>query len=183
MAMAFETMVEWLLKQQQQLSQQQRLLQERESEIEKQQTEIEQLKDSLDKLKNRSSKNSSIPPSSDQLKKPSDKKKRKKGKKRGPKYDHKGTTRNGFGTPDQVLPLEMENCPVCGTELELTEGAPEKVRQVAELVEQPVEIREYHRPLYQCPNCGWSGYSPMPWGVKEGFSYGGRLCRIVGWLG
>lgn len=23
----------------------------------------------------------------------------------------------------------------------------------------------------------------MPWGVKEGFSYGGRLCSIVGWLG
>ena len=56
MAMAVETMVEWLLKQQQQLSQQQRLLQEREREIEKQLQEIEQLKDSLDKLKNRSSK-------------------------------------------------------------------------------------------------------------------------------
>lgn len=58
-----------------------------------------------------------------------------------------------------------------------------KVQQVAELVEQPIEIREYHRPLYQCPKCGWTGYSPMPWGVKEGFSYGGRLCSIVGWLG
>ncbi len=23
----------------------------------------------------------------------------------------------------------------------------------------------------------------MPWGTKEGFSYGGRLCSIVGWLG
>ena len=23
----------------------------------------------------------------------------------------------------------------------------------------------------------------MPLGVKEGFSYGGRLCSIVGWLG
>ncbi len=23
----------------------------------------------------------------------------------------------------------------------------------------------------------------MPWGVKEGFSYGGRLCSVVGWIG
>ncbi len=50
-------------------------------------------------------------------------------------------------------------------------------------MKQPVEICEYHRLLYQCPKCGWSGYSPLPWGVKEGFSYGGRLCSIVGWLG
>jgi len=50
-------------------------------------------------------------------------------------------------------------------------------------VEQAVSISEYHRALYQCSECGWSGYSPMPWGTKEGFSYGGKLCSIVGWLG
>ena len=79
--------------------------------------------------------------------------------------------------------LELENCPVCETELEQVEEAPLKVQQVAEIVEQPVEIREYRRPLYKCPNCGWSGYSSLPLGVKEGFSYGGRLCSITGWLG
>lgn len=142
-----------------------------------------ELTDSLDKLKNRDSNNSSVPPSADQLKKPSDKSKRKRGKKRGPKYDHVGKTRNGFGEPDEVEKLELENCPTCGANVEPVEGAPKKVQQVAELVEQPVEVREYHRPLYQCPQCGWSGYSPMPWGTKEGFSYGGRLCSIVGWLG
>lgn len=174
---------EWLLKQQQQLARQASLLEEKQRQVEEQQKQIEELTDALDKLKNRSSQNSSIPPSADQLKKPSDKSKRKKGKKRGPKYDHPGKTRNGFGEPDQVEKLELENCPICGADVELVETAPEKVQQVAELVEQPVYIREYHRPLYQCPKCGWSGYSPMPWGTKEGFSYGGRLCSIVGWLG
>ncbi len=128
-------------------------------------------------------KQGSIPPSQDLLKKPSDKSKRKKGKKRGPKYNHPGKTRNGFGTPDQVVSLELENCPLCEAELEEVEEAPQKVQQVAEVVEQPVEIREYRRPLYHCPSCGWSGYSSLPLGVKEGFSYGGRLCSIVGWLG
>jgi DNA-binding protein H-NS len=183
MAITVLQVAEWLVKQQQLLKQQQRLLEERQSQIEAQQQQIEELKDSLDKLKNRDSQNSSLPPSQDLLKKPSDKSKRKKNQKRGPKYNHPGKTRNGFGTPDLVVPLELENCPICETELEKVEQAPQKVQQVAEVVEQPVEIREYRRPLYKCPNCGWSGYSSMPLGVKEGFSYGGRLCSIVGWLG
>ena len=176
-------LVEWLVKLQQQLSLKQRLIEQQQQQISAQQQEIEQLKEERDKLKNRSSQNSSVPPSSDLLKKPSDKSRRKKGNKRGPKYNHPGTTRNGFGIPDQIVTLELENCPVCGTALEPVEEAPQKVQQVAEVVEQPVEIREYRRPLYQCPNCGWSGYSLLPLGVKEGFSYGGRLCSIVGWLG
>ncbi len=176
-------MVEWIVKQLQLLKNKQIQIEEQQGQIENLLKENEQLKDSLDKLKNRSSQNSSTPPAQDLLKKPSDKRKRKKGKKRGPKYNHPGKTRNGFGTPDKVVALELENCPVCGTKLEAVEEVPEKVQQVAEVVSQPIEIREYRRPLYKCPQCGWSGYSPMPLGVKEGFSYGGRLCSIVGWLG
>jgi DNA-binding protein H-NS/rRNA maturation protein Nop10 len=174
---------EWLVRQQHQLKQQQDLLEEQKRQISAQQKQIEELNEQLDKLKNRSSQNSSVPPSADQLKKSSDKSQRKKGKKRGPKYNHQGKTRNGFGQPDQVDKLELESCPVCGSDVESVEGAPQKVQQVAELVEQPVYIQEYHRPLYQCPECGWTGYSPMPWGTKEAFSYGGRLCSVVGWLG
>ena len=185
-------LVEWLLKQQQQLSvqqglidQQQQLIDQQKQQISAQHQEIEKWKEERDKLKNRDSKNSSVPPSSDQLKKPSDKKKRKKGKKRGPKYNHPGKTRNGFGQPDKIVPLELENCPVCGSSrsVERDEVAPEKVQPVAEVVEQPIEIREYRRPFYKCPICGCSGYSPLPLGVKEGFSYGARLSSIVGWLG
>ena len=176
-------MVEWIVKQLQLLKEKQSQIESQQRQIEALKKENEQLKDSLDKLKNRDSQNSSIPPSQDLLKKPSDKSKRKKSKKRGPKYNHPGKTRNGFGTPDLVVSTELENCPICNRKLELVEGAAQKVQQVAEVVEQPVEIREDRRPLYKCPNCGWSGYSPLPWGVKEGFSYGGRLCSIVGWLG
>ena len=57
------------------------------------------------------------------------------------------------------------------------------MQQVAELVEQPVEIREYRRSLCQCVDCNWSGYSQLPPSVIEGFSYGSRLCSVVGWLG
>ena len=176
-------LVEWIIKQQQLLNEQQRVIEEQRRQISALQKEKEELKDSLEKLKNRSSQNSSVPPAADQLKKPSDKSKRKKGRKRGPKYDHPGRTRNGFGEPDQVDKIELDSCPVCGADVSSVEGAPKNVQQVAELVEQPVSIREYHRLLYRCSKCGWSGYAPLPWGVKEGFSYGGRLSSIVGWLG
>jgi transposase len=153
---------EWLLKQQQQLKQQPRKLAEKQRLIEEQQQEIEQLKEALDQLKNRTSSNSYTPPSADLLLKPSDKSKRKKGKKRGPKYDHPGKTRNGFGEPDQIIELELETCPVCQAAVESVTAAPRKVQQVVELIEQPVEIREYRRPLCQCNDCGWSGYSQLP---------------------
>ena len=113
------------------------------------------------------------------MKKPSDKSKRKKGKKRGPKYNHPGKTRNGFGVPDHREQLRPSSCPACGEYVSLVAGAPKKVQQVAELIEQPVEIREYQGDLCQCQSCGWSGYAP--WGIKEGFSYGGRLSSVVGW--
>ena len=56
--------------------------------------------------------------------------------------------------------LSLETCPVCGRGVRVVEQAPLKVQQVAELVEQPIEIREYQRPKYGCEECGWSGYAP-----------------------
>jgi transposase len=176
-------LMEWLVKLQGKIKEQERLIEEQDKQLKTLQEEIEQLKEEKDKLKNRTSQNSSVPPSSDLLKKPSDKSKRKKGRKRGPKYNHSGKTRNGFGDPDKIITLELDSCHICHTPLEREVSAPVKIQQVAEIVEQPIEIREYHRPKCKCPKCGWSGYSSLPPGVKEGFSYGARLCSIIGWLG
>ena len=176
-------LIEWLVKLQGKIKEQERLIEEQDKQLKTLKKEIEQLKEEKDKLKNRTSQNSSVPPSSDLLKKPSDKSKRKKGKKRGPKYNHSGKTRNGFGEPDKIISLELENCHICNSILYREVSAPVKTQQVAEIVEQPIEIREYRRPKFKCPKCNWSGYSPLPPGVKEGFSYGARLCSIVGWLG
>ncbi|MDV3003031.1 MAG: hypothetical protein N5P05_004686 (plasmid) [Chroococcopsis gigantea SAG 12.99] len=66
-------LVEWIVKQQQEIARQQRLIEEQQKQIEAQQQEIEKLKEERDKLKNRTSQNSSVPPSCDHLKKPSNK--------------------------------------------------------------------------------------------------------------
>ena len=49
-------LIEWLVKQQQQLSVQQRLIDQQKQQISAQQQEIEKLKEERDKLKNRNSK-------------------------------------------------------------------------------------------------------------------------------
>lgn len=144
--------------------------------------EIEQLKESLKKLSNRDSQNSSKPPSADAHKKPNKEIKVRK-KKQGPKYGHKGTTRNGFESIEHRRELELEVCPVCGKRLKRAEGLPWRRHQIAELVKKPVEVTEYSRPPYECPECKWEGYAELPLGCREDFSYGGMLSSLVGWLG
>lgn len=143
--------------------------------------QVSQLQEAVNKLKQRSSENSSQPPSQDGYKKAN--RSKQKGKKRGPKYGHPGNTRNGFGWVDHAIKLTVSECPVCGSEVEQVVDGTVARQQVAELVSKPVEVWEYERPLYACPECGWQGRSPLPLGCREGFSYGALLSSVVGWLG
>ena len=153
-------------------------LKKRVSELEE---TIENLSEKLRKRTQRSSQNSSQPPSSDGYKKPS-RLKKKPGRKRGPKYNHPGKTRNGFGYIDEKVVLEVSQCPNCGGELEVQEGKVKR-QQVVELVPKLVEVKEYERPVYECLECRWQGQADLPMACQEGFSYGGRLSSLVGWLG
>ncbi len=74
----------------------------------------------------------------------SETKKRKPGGQPG----HRGKTRQGFSRVDRLEILRPEFCDCCGV-TSLT-GVPIKVetQQVAQLVERPIEIVEYHR--YTC---------------------------------
>lgn len=150
-------------------------------QLDKLQQRVTQLEETLRKLTERTSENSSQPPSQDGYKKSQRGQEGKK--KRGPKYGHEGKTRNGFGWVDREVELTIPLCPQCGGEVKTVAEAPVKRQQVAELVERPVEVREYRRSLYNCPSCGWQGRPQLPAGIREGFSYGGLLSSLVGWLG
>ncbi len=131
--------------------------------------ELEQLKEKLNKLNLRSSENSSQPPSQDGYKKKNQRLGTKVKKKRGPKYGHEGTTRNGFEQIDNQIELNLELCPICSTPLDRVESAPVRRSQIAELVSQPVQVNEYQRPNYECPNCGWQGSADLPGGLSGRF--------------
>ncbi|CAN1209080.1 hypothetical protein TUMEXPCC7403_02580 [Tumidithrix helvetica PCC 7403] len=146
------------------------------------QSEVEQLKEALRKLSSRNSDNSSQPPSVDGYKKKSKDIKQRK-KKQGAKYGHEGRTRNGFASVDQTIALNLELCPECGNVVEQIVDTPVHRHQIAELVEKPMDIREYQRPKYRCSVCGWHGYAELPLGGREDFSYGVLLSSLGGWLG
>lgn len=165
---------------------QRRQLEQTRQELAALKQEFAELREQLRKLSERSSENSSQPSSQDGYKKKSKPKNftnPSRGKKRGPKYGHPGTTRNSFESVDHHILLTIEQCPVCGSKLENIGDKKPKKYQIAELVPQVIEVTEYERPPYECPNCGWQGMAPLPIGCREDFSYGGQLSSLVGWLG
>ncbi len=131
--------------------------------IEKLQANIKELKQEIERLgvsKDLDSKTSSKPPSSDLLKKSQKKKSEnkpetnKEKRKPGGQPGHQGRTRKGFSRVDRFEILRPEFCACCGhTEFV---GEPIKIekQQVAQLVERPIEIVEYHRHICCCQRCG-----------------------------
>ncbi len=126
------------------------------SRILKLEQELEKLKVSRDL----DSKTSSKPPSGDILKK-SEKKleennqegetpKRKPGGQPG----HPGKTRKGFGRIDRFEILRPQICECCGMTGFSLEPVKVEIQQVAQLVERPIEIVEYHRHTCVCQECG-----------------------------
>ena len=155
--------------------------------------EINQLQKKIEKLKvsrDLDSKTSSKPPSTDLPKKsekakPSDdnqtshKSKRKPGGQPG----HPGKTRKGFARVDRTEILQPLQCSECGERK--FKGEPVKVdsQQVAQLVERPIEVVEYHRYHCQCNRCG--AITSATWSPKmiPGQDLGLKLQAFLGWLG
>ncbi|BAY49397.1 transposase IS66 [Scytonema sp. HK-05] len=131
--------------------------------IQQLQTMIKELKQQIERLRvsrDLDSKTSSKPPSGDILKKPEKKEseasseqnstKRKPGGQPG----HQGKTRKGFGRVDYFEILRPEFCTCCGHTEFVSEPVKIETQQVAQLVERPIEIVEYHRHTCKCSHCG-----------------------------
>lgn len=157
-----------------------------------QQKIIEQLRQEIERLKvsrDLDSQTSSKPPSSDLLKKPEkktpdeskppDSEKRKPGGQPG----HQGKTRKGFGRVDRYEILRPQVCTECGhTEFDSEPVKVEK-QQVAQLVERPIEIVEYHRHSCQCEYCGAIQSGDWSPAMIPGQDLGVRLQAFLGWMG
>ncbi len=155
-----------------------------------QQKLIEQLRQEIEKLKlsrDLDSQTSSKPPSTDLLKK-SEKAKttaddKDKKRKPGGQPGHKGKTRKGFGRIDRIEILQPSICSHCGQTELLIEPVKVDSQQVAQLVDKPIEVVEYHRYHCQCANCGQvtkADWSPK---IIPGQDLGVKLQAFLGWLG
>ncbi|NET96849.1 transposase, partial [Okeania sp. SIO1H2] len=158
-----------------------------------QQKLIEKLQKQIDKLEqnqNLDSKNSSKPPSTDLLKK-SEKTKPKeeslssseKKRRPGGQIGHEGKTRKGFSRIDRIEILQHSVCSHCGQAEFLDESVEVETQQVAQLVDKPIEIIEYHRHKCQCLRCGTVTSAPWSEDMIPGQDLGVKLQAFLGWLG
>ena len=152
---------------------------------------IQELKQEIEKLRvigNLDSKTSSKPPSTDLLKKSEKNKPETKSLADSPKRSpggqpgHKGKTRKGFDRVDRYEILRPQICS-CGQAEFILQPVKVEFQQVAQLVELPIEVVEYHRHTLLCQHCGTlqsANWSPE---IVPGQDLGVRLQAFLGWMG
>ncbi len=159
--------------------------------IQQLQVTITQLKQEIERLcvsSNLDSKTSSKPPSSDLLKKPEKQKSETEEETASPKRKpggqpgHTGKTRKGFGRVDRFEILRPEFCTCCGNTVFLSEPVKAQTQQVAQLVERPIEIVEYHRHTCKCQHCGALQTADWSEDMIPGQDLGVRLQAFLGWI-
>lgn len=150
--------------------------------------ELEQEVEKIKVSRDLDSQTSSKPPSGDLIKK-SEKKQQNNNeetqrKKRSPggQPGHRGKTRKGFGRVDRWEILRPELCDCCRMSVFSLEPIKVETQQVAQLVERPIEIVEYHRYTCVCQQCG--NPQTVNWSeeIVPGQDLGIRLQGFLGWI-
>jgi len=131
---------------------------------------------------------SSKPPSGDILKKSEkkqevqDEESKSAKRKPGGQPGHPGKTRKGFGRVDRFEILRPQLCNCCGHTSFVSEPIKIETHQVAQLVERPIEIVEYHR--HTCVCCGCGNLQSGDWSadIVPGQDIGIKLQAFLGWV-
>ena len=167
------------------------IIEQQQALIAQQQALIGQLQQEIDRLKanqGSDSRTSSKPPSTDLLKK-SEKPKdsfrtAEEGKRKpGGQPGHPGKTRKGFDRVDRYETLRPERCPRCGSASFLEAPVAVERQQVARLVEQPIEVVDYHRHCCQCACCADIVAAPWAEDIVPGQDLSIGLQSLLVWLG
>lgn len=159
------TLVEVLLKLQEQIKAQAKLIQELRDQIAK------------------NSSNSGKPPSSDGLKKPRTRSLRKKGERQnGGQKGHQGHTLKMVGEPDHIYRHEALTCPHCAANLQAIEAARCEKRQVFDVPPVSIKVTEHQAEIKRCPECGQLVKGTFPSGVTQAAQYGPRLKAQASYL-
>ncbi len=155
----------------------------------KQQEQILMLTKRVDELEsrlNKNSRNSSKPPSTDGLAKPPCKPKslRKKGeRKSGGQKHHKPHRLEQVENPDHTIELAVTDCD-CSADIDLTQMPVlgYERRQVFEIPEPKIEVTEYRAEIKCCPGCGKQNKADFPKGVNAHTQYGPRFLALLVYL-
>lgn len=103
-------------------------------------------------------------------------------RKPGGQPGHVGKTRKRFGRVDRLEILRPEVCSCCGNARFVTEPIKIETQQVAQLVECPIEIVEYHCYTCLCGNCGQEQTADWSINMVPGQDLGIKLQAFLGWM-
>jgi len=150
--------------------------------IEELRTENAELKAEIAALKKNSG-NSSKPPSSDIVKPSKPKKDKERRRKIGAQKGHKQHLRKPIAPElvDEVVKLELTECPDCGQQLDLAKIEPKTTQQI-ELVEKPFIVTEYQQLMYWCKKCQCYHYVALPKEVEKAGLFGPKMIALTGYL-
>ena len=137
----------------------------------------------LEEIINMNSGNSSKPPSTDNKFKNRNKKaKSSSNKKRGGQKGHEGKSLKIVSNPDVVEHLFPKTCECCKEVLESEESVQCEKRQVFDLPEVKMEIKEYQAHSIRCSGCKSITKASFPKGIKTNTQYGANLKSFVSYL-
>lgn len=136
----------------------------------------------LEKRLNKNSSNSSKPPSSDGLKRTSSLRSKTTGRKPGGQPGHPGQTLRQSENPGLTVPVPLNRCPECGTDLSDQPVVAEEKRQVFDLPPVKMQVTEYQAQRKTCPNCGRIVSAVFPADVCAPAQYGPGMQAVMGYL-
>ncbi|NJM48507.1 MAG: IS66 family transposase, partial [Alkalinema sp. RU_4_3] len=143
---------------------------------------LESRLDALEGKLSKDSKNSSKPPSGDGFGKRTQSLRGKSQKSSGGQDGHPGQTLEWCEQADEMIRHRVEHCAGCG--LSLLEVPLEQVlsRQVHDLPEIKIKVREHQIELKKCPDCGHDNAGEFPSGVNSVVQYGPRVKGLMVYL-
>jgi len=128
--------------------------------------------------------NSGKPPSSDGYKKPSrvTNQREKTDRKSGGQAGHEGTTLRQVATPDKEIEYFPAVCTGCGGALSREQATGHQKRQVFDLPQARVEVREHRAHSCWCQACGTETQAAFPAEVRAAAQYGATGEAVVVYL-
>ena len=156
-----------------------------EAQIAAQASEIERLRAEVAELRRRldlESSNSSKPPSSDwPKKKPRVLKslRTRTGKRSGGQKCHRGDTLRQVAEPDAIVERAAEVCAHCQARLLVDSKVDEEKRQVFDLPEKPLIVREHRAAIHDCWACGRRMRADFPEGTAVSLAQYGERIKVL----
>jgi transposase len=153
--------------------------------IAEQQQQIAALTERVKELEarlNTDSHNSNQPPSTDGFKKKSRSLRSRHGRKSGAQAGHTPHRLQPVAHPDHLILHPLSQCPGCQAGLTEVAAHDHQARQVFDLPEIRLQVREHRAEVKSCPACGLTAMAAFPPALTQPAQYGERVKALAVYL-